>query len=183
MVNILKRGTFFLLALLFIAGNLLNYPFYRFAVDHAKTEMRKAVLGILTHDDKAGTIEMTISLQEYKNALVEDNEVKINGEMYDVVRAVNTIDGKIRLICLHDKQEGLIAVWMQKVTLGSTDAPVSSEKQGKTFKFTDGDEYLPCLSNSLPLVSGRSVIISDSFVSGGICAGYFNLVKLPPRVC
>lgn len=171
------------LAVLFLAGNLLNYPFYRFAIHHAKQEMRRELFGVLSHEEKSEAMEMTLSRSEYQRSLVDDGrELRINGEMYDIIQTTDLADGSVIVSCFHDKKEGLVHSWMKKVTNENSDhSPASSGKNGKLLKLSVSTDYLPSVLSRIAANNYVSVKLSYSCYDAGLCAGYQNLYQLPPK--
>lgn len=172
-----------LFAFIFLVGNLLNYPFYRFAIYHAKEEMRREILGIMPDEAHEASIELNLSTAEYERSLVDEGkELRINGEMYDIIKTEKVSGGKVKVTCFHDSKEGLLHAWMEKVTNQHSDQyPGASGKNGKLVKLAITSDYLPAESRQFPdLISGSAQFYASPY-DAGLCAGYQDLHKLPPR--
>src|SRR5574337_22946 len=141
--NIWLRISVFLLAVLFLGGNLLSYPFYRFAIDEVKAEMKQEIFHVSPHQ----TVSFDLSLQDFK-AVSDGNEMCMNGAWFDIVSSKQTGE-KVNVVCLPDKKESMLKSWMDHVTKNES-AP-SSSKNNKQVKSISGD-YFPSEINSLRLV-------------------------------
>lgn len=166
------------LAVIFLCGNLLNYPFYRFAVSQAKAEMRRELFG-LTAEERQAAITLTFTQEEYRKALVEENELRVNGNMYDVISA-SVKEGKVIVCCFSDGKENVLNAWMNKVSKedGQQNVPGKSSKQ---LKLAFSADFVPAAIDSPMMNSTVSSAVVSAFSPAVVLNGHQSLPELPPR--
>ncbi|HEU4716906.1 MAG TPA: hypothetical protein VFU15_03705 [Bacteroidia bacterium] len=163
---------------LFLCGSLLNYPFYRFALNEVKNEMAKEV-------DRASLaaspdlVKMVFTASEWKKLAGDENEFSVNGNWYDVVSASRAADGGVTVKCLRDSRESLLNSWLKKVT-ADNGAP-ANDNGHKNVKSGFSGDYL--LSDVLVPVNvssaGERIAAANSFP---LSNGYLGLPEVPPRI-
>lgn len=57
---------------------------------------------------------IVLSPAEYKEAKVEEHEIKVAGKMYDISRVLEK-NGKVFIYCLHDKAEDNLLAFLDKI--------------------------------------------------------------------
>jgi hypothetical protein len=57
---------------------------------------------------------LKLTAEEFKAALVDDHEVKVNGKMYDIAR-VTEQSGYVFVYCIHDEAEDNLVAFIEKV--------------------------------------------------------------------
>ena len=164
--------------MIFLCGSLLNYPFYRFAIAQAKSEMRRELFGLNAEERKAA-VTLTFTQEEYKKSLAEENELCVNGNWYDVISASEK-DGRMVVSCFSDHKENLLNAWMNKVTKDDSQQNVPG-KSGKAMKLAFAGDYLPSAVTSQVCLSSSSTTISLSVSAAVPLSGHESLPELPPR--
>jgi hypothetical protein len=95
-----RKSSAIIFLVLLLANGLGFYVHYVLELWQIKKEMRE-ILRTLPDE----TLEvLTLTVEQYQDALVEDWEIKVDGKMYDVAR-VSREDGVIKVFCLHDAKE------------------------------------------------------------------------------
>ena len=96
----MRKPSAIVFLVLLLANGLGFYVYYVLELWQIKKEMRETLRTL--PDEKLEVL--TLTMEQYQNALVEDGEIKVNGKMYDVAR-VSHRDGLIKVFCLHDSKE------------------------------------------------------------------------------
>ena len=109
--NVKRAYAILMLAILLVNGTGF-YAYYIIQLRQIRAEMRQALK--LRPDHELDVIALTVAT--FKEALVEEDEMKVNGRMYDIAR-VEKSGNLIRVYCLHDeKEDDLIALLQELVS-------------------------------------------------------------------
>src|SRR5687768_14442658 len=76
------------------------YVYYFLSLQNIRREMRERLK--LTADEELEIL--TLVAEDYKQAIADDHEVKVNGKMYDVAR-IKTLGDSVVVYCTHDEKE------------------------------------------------------------------------------
>jgi hypothetical protein len=96
----LKRAGTILILVILLSNGTGFYVYYFLRLQDIRAEMRERLK--LLPDEELEVL--TLTREEYRKSVVEENEVKVNGKMYDVARV--KISGRIvRVYCVHDEKE------------------------------------------------------------------------------
>ena len=86
------------------------YVYYIFQLRQIRTEMREA---LRSRPDSELEV-MTLTQAAFEDALVEADEMKVNGKMYDIARVER--DGvNVKIYCVHDEKEDSLFALLQEV--------------------------------------------------------------------
>src|SRR4051812_37052272 len=86
------------------------YIYYALELQKIKAEMHEALVKL--SDDKLQLLKLTIS--EFNEALVEDEELQFDGSMYDVAR-ISIHGDSVYVYCLRDEKEGDLLTFISDV--------------------------------------------------------------------
>lgn len=102
--------------LLILAINLVGgYLYFGIRIMHLHEEKRAS----LRMKDVSELEVITLSLEQFKSVLVEDDEMELNNKMYDIARTeVN--DDTIIVYCLHDEDEDNLLSLLDTILSNST---------------------------------------------------------------
>jgi hypothetical protein len=173
------RITILFLAALFLCGNLLHYPFYRFAVAQAKAEIRREMFGPNAEEAKSAVM-LTFTAQEFERYAVEEHELNVNGQWYDIISSETAADGTVKVKCFSDTKESLLQAWFERVNdENSSDhgAPVKNAKHAK-------QAMADCLTldfYDLVINEAPSIPVGSSSFVLDLSNGHTNQPELPPR--
>lgn len=106
----MKKGfSIVLLSLLFLqVGG--GYVYFVARLSSIRTEMREQLKTLPDHE----LTLLTLSESDYKKAKVDDHEVKVEGQMYDIAR-VERRDGKVLIFAKHDEAEDNLLSFLQEM--------------------------------------------------------------------
>lgn len=97
--------------LLILFLNFSGFYIYFFAqLAHVKKEMRSALAARAAEE----LVVLKLSIQEYKQAYIEEHEVKVNGKMFDIARQIQHEDEMI-LYGLYDNEETDLIAWLDEL--------------------------------------------------------------------
>jgi hypothetical protein len=169
----------FTLAVTLLVGNLFHYPFYLFALNKIKSEMQHEILHSVSATDK--TVDFNFSAQEFKNVKMNDEEICLGGNWYDIVSVAKSNDGKVNIKCLADNEESILQSWIKKVVNDNSDNSTSpSGKSGKN-SISSSNDFIPVdAKHEIAAVSVSATLISNSPLAG-ILSGHTSRPELPPR--
>jgi hypothetical protein len=90
-----------ILILAILLGNSIGfYVYYAIQLNRIHTEMRAALQFLPDHELQ----KFTLTTKAFKDALVDEGEIKIQGKMYDIAR-VSASGDRITLYAKHDEKE------------------------------------------------------------------------------
>lgn len=124
--------------LLQVAG---SYVYFVVRLSGIRQEMREQI----KHKPVEQLTVLTLTLEEFQRAKVDDHEVKVNGKMYDIARIV-VRETSVLVYALHDEAEdNLLALLYEIVNRSSNDKkPVPSQLiQLITLIFVPVDNLFP----------------------------------------
>jgi hypothetical protein len=102
-------------AILFLSFFALNfagiYIYFAFRLVHIRQEMRAALR--LTPDDQLTRMELTVDA--FYRSRVDENEIQVNGRMYDIAR-ITYQHKKVIVYCLHDEAEDSLLAFLDAVS-------------------------------------------------------------------
>jgi Fic family protein len=88
------------------------YIYYIIQLQSIKAEMRQALKRRPDHELEI----LTLTQRQFEDALVEEDEIRVAGKMYDIARIERSGDD-LRIYCLHDeKEENLLALLQEIVS-------------------------------------------------------------------
>ncbi len=82
-------------------------------------QIRKEMRAELRLKDESELEKIVLTVKEYKKALVEDDEMKLNDKMYDIART-EIRGNKIIVYCLHDENEDNLLVLLDSILSNSS---------------------------------------------------------------
>lgn len=180
MKSIPTRIAVLALAMLFLCGNLLSYPFYRFALSQAKAEIHRELFGLSEQDLKQAQV-FSFTDSEFEKYSEDGNELCMNGNWYDIISTGRSADGKMLVKCFSDKKESLLHAWLNRSVNddGSLAAPV---KGGKQMKLAFSGDYMPVQAASLGFsAAAAGLSFGSSSFSAPVSGGHSSLPEMPPR--
>jgi hypothetical protein len=95
-----RKYSSILFLILLLANGLGFYVFYVLQLHQIKIEMRESLKAF--PNEKLDILEL--SELEYEEAIVEEDEIQVEGKMYDVARVAHG-NGTVKVYCLHDVKE------------------------------------------------------------------------------
>jgi len=95
-----KRAYAVLILAILLANSGGFYIYYIVHLQQIKSEMREGLHDLPDHKLEV----LTLTPNEYKEAQVDDHEIKVNGKMYDIART-ETLRGSVKIFCVHDEKE------------------------------------------------------------------------------
>jgi hypothetical protein len=95
-----KRAYAVLILAILLANSGGFYVYYIVHLQQIKSEMREGLHHLPDHKLEV----LTLSLNEYKEAQVDDDEIQVNGKMYDIAR-MKISRGSVKIFCIHDEKE------------------------------------------------------------------------------
>lgn len=158
------------LAALLLVGNLMQFSFYAFALDHIKHEMQRE---LFTAQNDLTTLEFNAA--DFSKVSVNGGELCVNGSWFDISSIVSA-NGKVKVKCLADNDESLINSWMKKVV---NDHSSDNGKQKNTL--SANAEYIP--AHGCSIASNEFTLVNESLKSvvSDEISGFQSLPELPPR--
>lgn len=104
-----KLSAIFILSILLV--NVAGfYVYYAVQLQKIKSAMRQALKTF--PDDQLDVLKLT--KEEYRATCVDENEVKVQGRMYDVAR-VNIKQDSVIIFALHDKKEDDLLAFVEEI--------------------------------------------------------------------
>lgn len=82
-------------------------------------QIRKEMRAELRQMDESELDKIILTIKEYKEALVEDDEMELNNRMYDIARTELQGD-RIIVYCLHDENEDNLLVLLDSILSNSS---------------------------------------------------------------
>jgi hypothetical protein len=95
-----RKSSAIIFLILLLANGLGFYVYYVLELWQIKKEMRE-ILKTLPEENLQ---VLTLTMDQYQDALVEDWEIKVDGKMYDVAR-ISHKNGVVEVFCLYDAKE------------------------------------------------------------------------------
>jgi len=86
------------------------YFYFAVRISQIHTEMRQQLKTLPDSHFQ----QLTLTPAAYENALVEEDEIEVDGKMYDVARIVRR-ENKVIVFCLHDEAEDNLLSFLQEV--------------------------------------------------------------------
>ena len=164
------------LAILMLAGNVVHYPFYLFAINEVKKEMQHEILNMPSDSDQAVTLYF--SKKDFDMAHVEDSELCANGNWYDIISVSKSADGKIAVKCLSDSKEIILTAWLKKVNEENAENPYG--KSGKHSQLNTVCDAIPIEKDHVIFSPSFSAMLSFHYPVN-IQTGFSSLPEIPPR--
>jgi hypothetical protein len=96
----MKRAYALLMLTILLINSAAFYVFYIIELQQIRVTMREQLRTL----PEGKLNKLTLSLGEYASALVEEDEIKVEGKMYDVARIVKR-GHLVDVYCLHDELE------------------------------------------------------------------------------
>jgi hypothetical protein len=173
------RISILFLAVIMLLGNIVHYPFYLFALNKVKNEMAHEVLNVSPSDSEKA-ITLHFSKKDYLLSHVDDSELNLNGNWYDIISTGISSNGTVTVKCLADSNESLLASWLKKVNEENSENP--SGKNGKHAQVASAFDFIPATENYVNISRSTSFLKIVSFYSPvNIHSGHTSLPELPPR--
>ncbi|MBL7872937.1 MAG: hypothetical protein JNM78_15075 [Cyclobacteriaceae bacterium] len=82
-------------------------------------QIRKEMRAELRQKDEGELEKIVLTIKEYKEALIEEDEMELNDKMYDISRT-KLQDDKIIVYCLHDENEDNLLVLLDSILNNSS---------------------------------------------------------------
>ena len=119
---------------------------------------------------------LTLTDEEFHFSKVDDHEIKANGKMYDIAR-VEKAGNLYRVYCLHDKDEGNLLVFLDKIL----NLPLKDKKTPlQILKFTSLTFILPATDNLLQYVTTKAPAFTQYTLGSTTFVPSFD--SPPPKV-
>lgn len=179
MKSIPTRIAVLALAVLFLCGNLLSYPFYRFALSQAKAEIHRELFGLSEQEAKQAQV-FSLTASDFEKYSEDGNELCINGNWYDIISTSRSEDGKVLVNCFSDKKESLLHAWLNR-SVNDNGNPAAPVKGGKQMKLAFSGDYMPVQPASLDLSAAAGLSFGISSFSAPVSGGHTSLPEMPPR--
>ncbi|MFZ6011154.1 MAG: hypothetical protein ACOYXT_12480 [Bacteroidota bacterium] len=96
--------------LIFLCNGAGFYVYYCLQLQQIRSEMREALK--LRPDHELEILQLTI--QQFEEASVDENEILFNGKMYDIAR-VEKAEKEVKIYCLHDEKEDSLLTLLDEV--------------------------------------------------------------------
>jgi hypothetical protein len=152
------------------------YCIYAFKIYAAKAEAHNQLLqqvpeNLLTKiciQDNAGSIQWE----------EEGKELRLNDEMYDVVKEKSE-NGKKYLLCINDKKEDEVLKALASVVKNNTDN--SSDKQQNIVKFSIPEWIFELYNSGIPDISADSLQKEYSSYNSATLTGVVEVNSPPPN--
>ena len=170
----------FSLAVTLLVGNLFHYPFYLFALEKVKSEMQHELLNKVSSSDRI--VEFDFASGDFRNAKINESEICLNGNWYDIVSAIKKNDGSVSVKCLADNDESILQSWIKKVVNDNSDnSTTPSGKSGKNSQPGTSNDFIPVdTKQNIAAVSVSAPLMSESLLAV-VLSGHSSRPELPPR--
>lgn len=162
-----------LIGIVFLSVLLLqmagSYVYFIIRLTTIRQEMRGELKN--TPDDQLTLL--TFSTKEYKKLNADEDEVEVNGKMYDIARSVR-LDDKVLVYALHDEAEdNLLALLQEIVKRSSKDKrPVPSQLiQLLTLQFV-------VIENNISSPTGIAGVHTTPYNTS--CSSFISSIESPP---
>jgi hypothetical protein len=117
---------------------------------------------------------IVLSEDDFENSFKDENEIEIDGQMYDVSKIIN--EGKIvKVYCLHDTEEDNLLMFLDELS----NTPVHDDQLANTVLQFLTLQYLPVSSEIIFFRSASKIFFTDYTFS--IKDSLFAVDSPPPR--
>ena len=106
----LKKALSVVILIIFLAHFAGFYIYFFTQLQVVRQEMRAKLKELPPEELEL----ITLSVNEYQKAKVEEHEIKVGGKMYDIARIVEK-NGNVLVYCLHDKAEDSLLAFLDKI--------------------------------------------------------------------
>lgn len=167
----MKKSAALLFLTIFLVGLLGPYAYFAVRLRDIRREMRADLKNRPAHELEV----LQMNAVDFKAALVGDDEVKVNGQMFDIAH-IEKKGTEVFVYCLHDEDEDSLLTLIDGVLRNASRDKKGSPLPLAGFISTLGDS--PSISNLFPHDNDASCTrylrtLSDSFLA---------VIAPPPKV-
>jgi hypothetical protein len=141
-----------------------------------KKEMKKRIAEDTSSNQK---VQFVFDENTFQNLdWVEENEFRLNGIMYDVIKEVKSTDGNHYIQCLEDDKE----TWLfEELNRQSHENSAGSDKQKNMQKLLKLFSITYVAANNAFSLNESIIIIPNFFYSEHYTSIYANILSPPPK--
>lgn len=136
------------------------YLYFAVRIKQIHTEMRQQLKTLPDHHFQ----QLVLTHSAYEDAQVEEDEIEVDGKMYDVAR-IQVSGDKVIVFCLHDEAEDNLLSFLQEVLKNASrdhqDVP-SQVYQFITLSFVSPSAWVSTLVTTSTTVPSTLYLINDS---------------------